>query len=386
MQILPAALWSLPWVVPPIITYFRLRNSRSLDDERDAPPRDAPLVTVIVPARNEARNIERCVTSILATTYPNLELIVVDDSSTDGTADIARKAVDGDARARVVRNAPLADGWFGKQWACAMGARLATGTVLQFTDADTVHSPDLVTRSINAMVRTDADLFSVTGRQELGGFWEKVIQPQIFTVLSMRYGGTESVNRSKRVSDKIANGQCIFVKRESYDAIGGHAAVRASVAEDLLLAQRFFAARKRVVLMLGVNQLSTRMYDSLREIVKGWRKNVFAGGIDSVPFGRIGQILFPLALLVPPLLELLPPLALILSAFGTAASSTLLLWASISVAATLGWWILVYATIGEHPSYALAYPLGAALLLYIFFTAVIRGRRVSWKGRTYISR
>ena len=89
-----------------------------------------------------------------------------------------------------------------------------------------VHAPDLVTRSVNAMQRTSADLFSVAGRQELGGFWEKVIQPQMFTILSMRYGGTESVTRSTRVSNKIANGQCIFVKRESYDAIGGHAIVR----------------------------------------------------------------------------------------------------------------------------------------------------------------
>lgn len=384
MRYLPAVLWSLPWIVPPLVTYLRLRNSRSLDSESDAPPSDAPLVSVIVPARNEARNIERCASSILSTTYPSLELLVVDDSSTDGTAEVARRAVGSDARVRIIHNAPLPDGWFGKQWACATGAKLARGNVLQFTDADTVHAPDLVTRSINAIVRTDADLFSVAGRQELGGFWEKVIQPQIFTVLSMRYGGTESVNRSTRIRDKIANGQCIFVKRESYDAIGGHASVRSSVAEDLMLAQRFFAARKRVVLMVGVNQLSTRMYESLREIISGWRKNVFAGGLDSVPFGRIGQSLFPLALLLPPLLELLPPLALLLSLFFP-SSSTLLLWAAISTVATLVWWTTVYATVRENPAYALAYPLGALAMLYIFFTAVIRGRRVTWKGRTYLS-
>lgn len=384
MLLLPAILWSTPWIVPPLITYLRLRKSRSLDDESATPPADAPLVSVIVPARNEAHNIERCVRSILTTTYPNIELLVVDDSSGDGTAEIAQRAIDGDPRARVVRNDSLPDGWFGKQWACATGARLASGTVLQFTDADTVHAPDLVTRSVNAIVRTDADLFSIAGRQELGGFWEKVIQPQIFNILSMRYGGTESVNDSTRVSDKIANGQCIFVKRATYDAIGGHGSVRSSVAEDLLLAQRFFAARKRVVLMLGLDQLSTRMYASLREIVRGWRKNVFAGGLDAVPFGKIGQTLFPLVLLLPPMLELLPPLALALSAF-VGSSGTVLLWALISAGATLAWWAVVYTTVRENPLYALAYPLGALVLLYIFFSAVIRGRRVSWKGRTYLS-
>jgi len=212
-----------------------------------------------------------------------------------------------------------------------------------------------------------------------------VIQPQIFTILAMRYGGTESITQSTNVRDKIANGQCIFVTHDSYNAIGGHASVRSSVAEDLMLAQRFFAARKRVVMMLGLNQLSTRMYASLREIIRGWQKNVFAGGLDSVPFGKVGRTIFPLFLLMPPLMELLPPLALALAVGGLASSGTLLVWAAISGAVTLLWWIVVYITVGENPLHALAYPLGALVLLHIFFTAAIRGRRVSWKGRTYIS-
>ncbi|MGH7650622.1 MAG: glycosyltransferase [Gemmatimonadaceae bacterium] len=377
-------LLSLPWVVPPLVTYLRLHRSRSLADESDAAPSDAPLVSVIIPARNEAHNIGRCLSSILTTTYPNLEVIAIDDASTDGTGDVARKIAATDARARVVNNAPLPDGWFGKQWACATGAKIARGEILQFTDADTVHSSDLVARSVNAIRRTHADLFSVAGRQELGGFWQRVIQPQIFTILSMRYGGTESVNESPRVSDKIANGQCIFVRRAAYDAIGGHASVRTSVAEDLMLAQKFFAARKRVILMLGVDQLSTRMYESLREIIAGWRKNVFAGGLDSVPFGHVGRTLFPLVLLLPPVMELLPVIALILGLFAP-LTPAIMLWATICVAATLAWWLVVYLTVGENPLYALLYPLGALLLLYIFVSAVIRGRRVSWKGRTYIS-
>ena len=384
-QLLVAFLWSLPWIIPPLVTYFRLRNSRSLDEESDIPLENPPLVSVILPARNEAHNIARCVSSILSTTYPNLELIVVDDSSTDGTAQFAREAAEGDPRVRVLTAPPLPDGWFGKQWACATGAKVARGSVLQFTDADTVHGADLVTRSINAIRRNRSQLFSVAGRQELGGFWERVIQPQVFTILSMRYGGTESITQSPSIRNKIANGQCIFVTHDSYNSVGGHTSVRTSAAEDLMLAQRFFAARKRVVIMLGLNQLSTRMYGSLREIVSGWRKNVFAGGLDSVPFGKMGQTILPLVLLLPPLMELLPPLALVLAVAGVATSGTLLLWAAISCAATLVWWIVVYTTIRENPLYALAYPLGALVLLYIFFTAVVRGRRVSWKGRTYIA-
>ena len=98
-----AILWSLPWIIPPVVTFFRLRHSRSLDDESDTPLENPPLLSVIVPARNEAHNIARCVSSILSTTYPNLELIVVDDSSTDKTVEIAREAAGGDPRARVGR-------------------------------------------------------------------------------------------------------------------------------------------------------------------------------------------------------------------------------------------------------------------------------------------
>ena len=384
MRFVAAFVCALPWIVPPIVTWFRLRNSRSLDEESDTATANSPLVSVVVPARNEARNIERCVTSILATSYPKLELIVVDDNSSDDTAGIATKAGRGDARLHVIANSPLPEGWFGKQWACTTGAREANGEIILFTDADTMHGPDLVTRSVNAMLRTRADMFSIAGRQELGGFWERVIQPQVFTILSMRYGGTESVNRSPRITDKIANGQCIFVKRSAYDDVGGHASVRTSVAEDLMLAQKFFAMRKKLVLMTGLNQLSTRMYASLGEIINGWRKNVFAGGLDAVPFGQLGKSLFPLFLLLPPLMGLIPPLVLLLGLFGIGPGGVML-WALICTVTMFLWWIVAYAMIGEPVPYAFLFPLGALVLLYIFGSAVVRGRRVSWKGRTYIS-
>jgi len=379
------ALWSLPWIVPQIVTYFRLRNSRSLADESAHTPSDPSLVSVIVPARNEAQNIARCVSSILATSYPRVELIVVDDNSTDRTAAIASEAARGDPRVRLVENSPLPDGWFGKQWACNTGATAARGNILLFTDADTHHAPDLITRSVNAMRRTLADMFSVAGRQEMASFWEKVLQPQMFSILSMRYGGTESVNNSRHAKEKIANGQCIFFMKSAYESIGGHGSVRTVVAEDLMIAQTAFARGKKLVLMLGVDQLSTRMYSSLKELLEGWGKNVFAGGLESVPFGRAGRIVFPLALLTPPLMQLLP-LAVLLGAALGIVSGGLLIWAIIATSAILLWWLVVYTQAGESPLYALLFPLGALMLLYLFSRAIVRGRRVTWKGRTYISR
>ncbi|HVF41206.1 MAG TPA: glycosyltransferase, partial [Gemmatimonadaceae bacterium] len=262
-EILVGALAASPWVIAPIVTIVRIRKSISLADESSDAPADPPIVSVIIPARNEARNIERCLRSVLTTTYPNVEVIVVNDHSEDGTGDIARMIGSGDARVRVVDNDPLPDGWFGKQWACTTGAREARGQILLFADADTFHSRDLLTRSVNAMQRRNADLFSVAGRQELGSFWERIIQPQIFGIMAARYGGPEIVTNSRNVSDKIANGQCLFVRRDVYDELGGHSLVRQHVADDLMMAQRFFAAGKRVVLTEGLDQLSTRMYTSL---------------------------------------------------------------------------------------------------------------------------
>lgn len=373
---------SLPWALLPGFTLARARNSTSLDDESGRAPADAPLVSVIVPARNERRVIERCVHSILASDYPALEVVVVDDHSTDGTGDLARAAGGGDARLRVIPNADLPPGWIGKQWACASGAAQARGSILCFADADTAHSPDLIVRAVSAMRRRDAALLSVVGTQEMHSFWERVLQPKVFYLLAARYGGTEHVSRARRDTDVIANGQCILVRRDDYHAVGGHAAVRDEVAEDLALAQRFHRAGRRVVAVLGPRQLSTHMYDSLRELVRGWGKNVYAGGRRAMPGGRLGRAIFPLVLPLVPLMELAPVAALVLSLAGV-LTGPWLLWSALSLAATVAWWSLFYGYAGQPRWYALTFPLGAALLLYIMLTAIARGDRVQWKGRAY---
>ena len=379
-----AVLAALPWIVTPIVTAIRVLGSKSLDDESAAPPEKPPLVSVVIPARNEARSIERCLRSVLSNDYPRFEVVVVNDGSTDATGDIAQSIAATDNRARVIETQGLPEGWFGKQWACETGAHATSGEIILFADADTTQSSDLITRSVNAMLRRNADLFSVLGRQELGTFWERLIQPQIFTIMSVRYGGTESITRSRFVKDKIANGQCLFVRRSTYEEFGGHSLVKSHVADDMMLAQRYFARGRRVVLEEGIHQLSTRMYTSLGELVRGWGKNVFAGGRDSVPFGLFGRLLFPLLLLSAPLFNLVPALVLIASVVAP-VSSALLLWAVIAEVAMLLWWIYLYASIGESPFYSLLSPLGALMVFYIFLRAALRGQRVLWKGRQYIS-
>ncbi|MEO5904299.1 MAG: glycosyltransferase family 2 protein [Gemmatimonadaceae bacterium] len=377
-----AGIASLPWIISPIVTAVRASHSQSLDDESNNPPKNPPLVSVVIPARNEARNIEQCLRSVLTNAYPKLEVIVVDDHSTDDTGDIARGVAAGDSRVIVIGNANLPDGWFGKQWACVNGAKASHGEIICFADADTKQSSDLITRSVNAIQRRGADLFSVAGRQELGSFWERLVQPQIFSLLLVRYGGTESVTNSPRATDKIANGQCLFVKRDVYESLGGHALVKSHVADDMMMAQRFFARGKKVVLEKGLDQLSTRMYTSLGELVHGWGKNVFAGGRDSVPMGWVGQIFFPVLLLLAPMISFVPPVVLLSNLF-TVLPQAVFLWSAISSFALLVLWVFAYRTAEMSPLYALLSPLGAIVIFYIFLRAVSRGRRVAWKGREY---
>ena len=383
-QVALALIVASPWIIGPAITMWRVRRSRDLGDVPADASTDSPLVTVIVPARDERRNIAACVQAALAAQYPALELVVVDDRSTDGTTSVAREAGRGDPRLRVIENPELPEGWFGKPWACATGAGAADGEIFCFTDADAQHGTNLVARAVQAMRVEQIDMLSVAGRQELGSFWERVVQPHVFWMLAIRYGGTESVNRSSRTEDKIANGQCIFVRREAYEAIGGHGAVRDQVAEDVAIAQRLFAAGRRTALFLGHTDLTTRMYTTLTEIMAGWRKNIFAGGREAMPWGRLGQLIFPALLLVAPLLTLVPGVAAIGGAL-LGAPPWLTLGAVVALGAQLVAWALVYRWMDAPVRYALLFPLGAAILGVIAVQAIARGSRVEWKGRRYVT-
>jgi len=379
---------ALPWLVAPVYVWWRTRDRVTLDDYPADVPVDAPVVRVVVPARNEARNIARCVASVLAADYSRLELVVVDDHSDDDTGARATAAATGDPRFRLITPAPLPPGWMGKQWACASGAQAygARGEILLFADADTVHTPDLVPRMVAALRARGAALLSVAGTQVMGTVWEKLVQPQVFAVIAGRYGGADRVSRARRTIDKIANGQCLMMTRDAYERVGTHAAVRDVVVEDLKLAQRTHALGLPVHLVRGEDQLSTRMYTSLGELIAGWRKNVFAGGREAMPFGRLGQLLFPLLLVFPALAQLWPLARLVVAALAPdtiGPAEHLGMW--VAFGATVGFWAAVYYRLKLSPLWALAFPVGAVLYLVIAFQAVARGQRVEWRGREYHS-
>jgi chlorobactene glucosyltransferase len=346
-------------------------------------PAATPPVSVIVPARDEAANIATCVGSLAASAYPDFEIIVVDDQSADDTGESARAIAPGNARRlEVVRGAALPTGWLGKPWACWQGARAARGEILLFTDADTVHGPDLLSRAVADLQDTRADVVTILGRQIMGSFWERLVQPQIFLLLLLRYADIERAIAGGRWRDTIANGQFLLFTREAYDALGGHEAVKHEIVEDLMLAQLVVRRGRRLVLRSAEQAFATRMYRSLGALVAGWSKNLVAGGQRSLPPG-LRAVAAPASALAAFALWLAPPLALAGALVG-AGGPGLRLWASASVGVSVVLWSAVTARMRAPFWYGLLYALGAAVGLYIFLRSWVRGRRVEWKGRSYL--
>ncbi len=369
--LLPAVPWALPF-----LALFRLgrREPRLL---QYAPRRGRPL-SLIIPARNEAATIGTLLASLGRSDYTPLEILVVDDRSTDATASVVARFAATDPRIRLIHGDPLPDGWYGKPWACLQGARAATGDLLVFTDADTRHEPALLACAAGALEVERADLVTVAPRQLTLTFWERIIMPQVWALLGARYH-PRAVNRATRARDVIANGQFILVTRDAYERAGGHAAVRGEVAEDLALAQTFFGKRMKLFFAFAESLMETRMYQSLPQLIEGWSKNVYLGGRRSFPHEPVRRALVPVMLALAMLFWLLPLAALLAGLLPAAAA--------IAVGLSVLFWATICYGMGVPPIYGLGYPLGAAMLLYIVMRSTWRGAgRVEWRGRVYTAR
>jgi chlorobactene glucosyltransferase len=343
-----------------------------------SPETSGPLISVIVPARDEAANIETCVRSILATRYAPIEVIVVDDRSTDQTAAIVERLArlpDARDRLRLLAGAELPDGWVGKPWALVQGFRAARGELLVFADADTCQHSELIPRAVRALTVERVDLVTVLSRQTLVTFWERLVQPHVFVALAARVGDLRRVNRTRIVWDAIANGQFILTTRTAYERAGTHEAVKASIAEDMALAQEYVRRGQDIFLLYAIEYLSTRMYRSLAGILEGWTKNLALGVPLMFPPIRLVRRAAPYVMWMPALCWILPPL--IWAATGAS-------WAAATTALSVAIWIVVYRATEAPLRYAWLYPVGAALVAGIMMRSAWRGgRRVEWRGRVY---
>ena len=377
---------SLAWVLGiAIVTWLHTRRSSDVVVHPAPPPAGTPLISVIVPARNEERNIRRCVEALLAQTYPHFELLVLDDRSTDATSGIVKDLASRDPRLHLLEGEEIPAGWAGKPHALSQAATRAHGDWLCFVDADTFAAPEALVSVYTAARESSADLFSILTEQELGTFWEKVVQPLVFTAMTVGFTPRHVNNPGK--TDAIANGQFILVKRAVYDAVGGHAAIRDSIVEDKDLAMLVKGAGFRLIMADGRELARTRMYTSLPEIWDGWTKNIFLGLKGSpglLLLGAFGAFLSLFAALALPLW--LAGGLLWWRAGGGTAVPLVSLEAAILWGYLVFWRILVCRGMKISAWYALTAPLGAAVFASMMFASawkVLSGQGVTWKGRRY---
>ena len=342
-----------------------------------ASPRNGlPSLSIVVPSRNEERSIERCVRSLLAQRCVAAEVIVVDDRSTDATPRILARLASEFPQLRVVPGEPLPEGWVGKPWALHQGARVARGMWLLFTDADSVHAPTGTASALAFALAAQTDALSIVTGQELGSFWEAASLPFILGMIFYTSGTLAELNdpMSERA---LANGQYIMVSRWAYDALGGHAALRGEIVEDVQFAKRLKADGRFRLLLGGGTQLArVRMYRSFDEIWKGFTKNLYVGAEGNLGALALGMAV--MSMLSAPL-----PLALRALANGRPYEALEALAAAASIVATSQRGI---AMVGMPRATALLQPLGTAIFTAIIANSTWRGlsgRGVEWRGRRY---
>ncbi len=344
-----------------------------------------PLVSVLIPARNEARNIARCLDGALAQTYARYEVIVVDDGSTDATPDILARYAVQHPRLRVLKGRPLPNGWTGKSNACQQLAEAAKSEWLLFLDADTVPQPMLIA-ALSVYAQTQRlDMLSIFPFLELGSFWERVVLPVFFALIMIIFPFGRMTRPDTRPEEVLAYGQCIFVRRAAYEDIGGHGAVRSEVLEDVRLAQALRAAGFVVGAAAGLDALHVRMYTNGREVAEGLTKNAAAGF-------RNGGARSMLAMMRLVLTAFAPPATFIVGIVMMSVSSTYAWLAFVQgmvmLLIAIAFWSGVLSRVYRLPwFYGVFWPLG--LVSYMIIAArgmlqVYSGRGVTWKGRVYV--
>ena len=236
---------------------------------------EKPLISILVPARNEEKNIEKLVFSLLTQDYPNYEVIVLNDNSEDRTGEFLAMLAKEQARLRVIAGAPLPAGWYGKHWACHQLAEQAKGTWILFTDADTIHQANMLSSTFTLAQKLDSDLLTAFVKQKMLTLGEKLTVPfpiwSIFSLLPISIGSIFQLPAFSAV-----NGQFMFFKKSSYQQIGGHKSVRNQAADDLSLGRLILKHKLKLQMHDATALVECRMYYSMREAYAGFTKNYFA--------------------------------------------------------------------------------------------------------------
>ncbi|MBI4433130.1 MAG: glycosyltransferase [Candidatus Omnitrophica bacterium] len=326
-------------------------------------------VSIIVPARDEERNIPNCLYHLFKQNYPDFEIIVVDDRSTDRTPHLLENFEKlAPCPFKIVRVEKLPPGWTGKNYAMQTGSKAASGSWLLFTDADTTHTPQSVAGAVGFASEKKIDFLTLAPRLLSLTFWEKTVQPIAVSSLALWFDGTRLNEEGNQTV--LANGQFILVRKEAYEKVGGNESVKNEVIEDVELAKQIRGAGFSVRFMNGTRLYATRMYTSLKEIHAGWTRiftHLFQKNIWALTHKIFLFIFF----------SILPFVAL---AVDTDFLSVLVCGLIIA----LRW--AGNRMMKDNPWHAFLHPLGSMVMVWILFTCVFRilsGQKSAWRGNYY---
>ena len=342
-----------------------------------------PRVSILVPARNEEGELPACLDSLLRLDYPEYEVILVDDGSTDATLRIAEEKASGHPRLRVIRGRPCPRGWIGKSWAVWQAAEVATGSWLLLTDADVWHEPSSLRRAMGQAIRSGADALSVLIRLRMESLWERLMLP-LFSVVLLLHWRVDRTNDPSR-PEALMIGGYILVRRDFYDRGGGHRVVRSEVLEDMALSQRWKASGARLLTLWTQDLVQTRMYDSFRDLWTGLSRHAYPG-LRYSP-GRLLWAVMAAVYFVwlPYGAALGAPFGVL---FGAQPVAWLVIWmlGSLCVALQSAAFRPVTRAFGLHPAHAFNAPLSTMLYVVIAVRSAWGhhfGTGIRWKGRSY---
>lgn len=336
----------------------------------------SPRVSILIPARNEAMRIERCVRSLLAQDYPDFEILVLDDQSTDKTRFIVAHLAAGTSHLRILDGITPESGWLGKHWACHQLAQAATGEYLLFIDADTTHTPSMLRDTVNAAIAMKTDLLSLYPIEEMGTWAEKLALPFV-QYSSLGFLPSQLAAYLRIPIFAAANGQFIFFRREAYEALGGHASVRTEVLDDVMLGRRAVALGMRWRLVDGTRQVTCRMYSSATKLINGLSKNTFALFGSSV-------LVFTICILGMAAGWLQPFVVLLTALAGHPLPHYPAHLAAIAVAEQMGVGVLIYSRTHVRPWLGFLLPATVLFIIAISVRSSILtlGGKASWKDRS----
>ena len=375
------------WLTYGVLMYAGRRKMDLLRRPPDPLKVDPPKVTILIPAKDEGERIRACVESALGQDYPNFDVVAIDDRSTDNTGAVMDEIAAGHPRLKVFHNTVAPPpGWTGKNNALHQGQKHADGGWLLFVDSDVVLERDVLSSSVEMLLRKGFDMFSLLPRLESHSTWEGLLVPLCAGAASSIYL-VPLTNKHEMTSAAFANGQYLMVSRRAYDAIGGHETVRDRFCEDVEIARLLKAQGWKPRVALGKQWCSVRMYNSLGNIFKGWSRIFYAGRAGS-PWPILAGLF-----------------ALVFCSFSAYAGFAYGLWrylhpvgppsqpynwawlAAGAIHLVIFTWFLgtMYRWSGNARYYALLFPLSGTFLLATFLKALTMcvTKKVEWRGTSY---